>query len=116
MRRKHKAFGILIFLVVAAALSAVVMLLWNAIIPTVIGWTIISYWQALGLLVLCRILFGGFKRPMGHPFMNGMSANEHKQFHEKLRSMSKDERRNFIRQRMMGGFCFDNESAEKAEE
>lgn len=116
MRRKHRVLGIPIFLAVAAALSAVVMLLWNAIIPGVIGWTVITYWQALGLLVLCRILFGGCGKRMGHPFMNNMSPMEHRQFHEKLRSMSRDERCDFIRQRMAKGFSFDKEQKEETEE
>jgi hypothetical protein len=38
----------------------VVMLLWNWLAPTLFGWRQISFWQALGLLALCRILFGGF--------------------------------------------------------
>ncbi|MDR0660594.1 MAG: hypothetical protein LBG19_07310 [Prevotellaceae bacterium] len=116
MRRKHRIFGSFIFLAVVAALTAVVMLLWNAIIPAVIGWSVINYWQALGLMVLCRILFGGLKRPMGHhPATNGMNRREYHQFHEKLRGMSRDERRNFIRQRMAEGFCFDNKSEETPE-
>jgi hypothetical protein len=41
--------------------SGLVMLLWNQIIPEIIpGVKEISYWQAGGLLVLCRILFGSF--------------------------------------------------------
>jgi hypothetical protein len=42
-------------------LSAAVMLLWNAVLPYVLPMKPINYWQAMGLLVLCRILFGGFK-------------------------------------------------------
>jgi hypothetical protein len=38
----------------------VVMHLWNWLTPTLFGWHAISFWQALGLLFLCRILFGGF--------------------------------------------------------
>jgi hypothetical protein len=43
----------------------VVMLLWNAILPHIVSVTAINYWQATGLLVLSRILFGGFR---GGPF------------------------------------------------
>lgn len=57
------------------------MLLWNAIITPVMAVGAISYWQALGLLVLCRVLFGqgpwGGKpslppgaRPSGPHFLN----------------------------------------------
>ena len=37
----------------------VVMHLWNWLLPVLFGWPLITFWQALGLLVLCRILFGG---------------------------------------------------------
>jgi hypothetical protein len=38
----------------------VVMSLWNWLTPAVFGFRTITFWQALGLLALCRILFGGF--------------------------------------------------------
>ena len=38
----------------------VVMQLWNWLTPRLFGWHAITFWQALGLLALCRILFGGF--------------------------------------------------------
>ena len=37
-----------------------VMLLWNAVLPAVLGVKAITFWQALGILVLSKILFGGF--------------------------------------------------------
>jgi len=36
--------------------------LWNWLLPPLFGWRQIGFWQALGLLALCRILFGGFGR------------------------------------------------------
>lgn len=50
--------GMLIFIAIG---SAVVMLLWNWLLPTLFGWRQITFWQALGLLAFCRILFGGFR-------------------------------------------------------
>ena len=38
-----------------------VMLLWNTILPAVLGVTVVTYWQAIGILALSRLLFGGFK-------------------------------------------------------
>lgn len=38
----------------------VVLHLWNWLLPGLFGWRQITFWQALGLLVLCRILFGTF--------------------------------------------------------
>jgi hypothetical protein len=37
-----------------------VMWLWNWLMPAIFGLHAISFWQALGLLVLSKILFGGF--------------------------------------------------------
>ncbi len=40
--------------------GGVVMALWNAILPDLLSVKRISFWQAIGLLVLCRILLGGW--------------------------------------------------------
>src|SRR4051812_25522368 len=47
-------------LAVIAFLSFIVMSLWNAILSPVLHITVINFWQALGILVLSKILFGGF--------------------------------------------------------
>jgi hypothetical protein len=39
--------------------GVIVQLLWNWLLPPLFGWSVITFWQALGLLALCRILFGG---------------------------------------------------------
>ncbi|MGD0681112.1 MAG: hypothetical protein ABR990_03585 [Terracidiphilus sp.] len=44
----------------------VVMRLWNWLLPAIFGWRLITFWQAIGLLVLCRILFGGCGAPGSH--------------------------------------------------
>ena len=49
--------GILIFTAIG---GGVVMLLWNWLAPELFGIRLITFWQAIGLLALCRILFGGF--------------------------------------------------------
>ena len=36
-----------------------VLHLWNWLLPPLFGWRQITFWQALGILALCRILFGG---------------------------------------------------------
>jgi len=43
-----------------AIVGEVVMHLWNWLLPGLFGWHAISFWQALGLLVLSRIMVGGF--------------------------------------------------------
>lgn len=42
-----------------ALFGLVVMALWNWLMPALFGLKAIGYWQALGLVVLSRILFGG---------------------------------------------------------
>ena len=49
--------GILVFMAVGGWL---VMLLWNWLLPALFGWRALTFWQALGMLALCRMLFGGF--------------------------------------------------------
>ena len=47
--------------------SFVVMSLWNWRLPTLFGLHPINFWQAIGLLILSKILFGGFRgRPGRH--------------------------------------------------
>ena len=63
--RKHFCYRWVIYipiLIVAGIFlfSLAVMLLWNAIIPAVFSLAKITFWQALGILVLSKILFGGF--------------------------------------------------------
>jgi len=65
-RRLFKGIKIVLFIAVAAVvLGFVVRGLWNVLIPPIFGWHVITFWQALGLLVLSKILFGGFHRHVG---------------------------------------------------
>jgi len=98
---KGKKFGLgLIFIVVFAAAIAVVMVLWNWLIPEIIGWSTINYWQAAGLAVLCRLLFGGIGKEFN--FRGSKDRDKRRHLHEKLKDMSLNERREFIRNRMAG--------------
>lgn len=60
----HKLWILPVVILAAAVFGFVVMDLWNYIVPAVFGGKVITFWQAVGLLVLSRILFGGFFR--GH--------------------------------------------------
>ena len=51
--------AILLFIVIG---GEIVLRLWNWLLPALFGWRQITFWQAVGLLALCRILFGGFGR------------------------------------------------------
>jgi hypothetical protein len=48
--------GMLLFIAIG---GEIVHLLWNWLLPGVFGWRPITFWQAVALLALCRILFGG---------------------------------------------------------
>ena len=94
------------FLVVASAFSAIVMLLWNWLMPTIFGLTIISFWQALGLFALMRILFGSFglfeKARMMHGRMHyDMGGHP---IHKKWMRMSAEQRKEFIERKRKFGF------------
>lgn len=77
------------------AVSAVVMLLWNWLIPGISTMSPLTYWQAMGLLLLCRILFGGFnfKRHHQHGIQHAHFA--HAAFKEKFMDMTEDEKKQF---------------------
>jgi hypothetical protein len=63
MRRRHWIFlGPLAIVAIALFVllgGEIVKLLWNALLPQLFGLREITFWQALGLLALSRILFGG---------------------------------------------------------
>jgi len=94
--KKRKRFFIFPLIALAFVLGAglVVMLLWNAIIPglfTSAG--TLTYPHAIGLLLLCKILFGGFRggggyRGGGPPWkrrMEGMTPEEREKFRQEWR-------------------------------
>lgn len=77
-----------------AAAVGVAMWLWNALIPRIFGWKVVTYWQMLGLLALSHILFGHAGRGVHH------LHRHHHHLHETMHGMSREERREFIRRRM----------------
>jgi hypothetical protein len=55
----------LMVLIFIAAGGQAVLHLWNWLLPSLFGWKELTFWQAVGILALCRILFGNFGgRPM----------------------------------------------------
>ncbi len=55
-----------VFLIFFALLVWAVNALWNGLMPNIFGLPAITYWQALGLMVLSWILFGGLRGRSGH--------------------------------------------------
>ncbi len=61
-----RAIKIAFFAIIAVGVvSFLVMSLWNALLPGIFMVKTITFWQALGLLVLSKLLFGGFRPPGG---------------------------------------------------
>ena len=52
--------GGIIFVVLVALFGYITMRLWNWLMPEIFGLSVIGYWQALGILLLTKIFFGGF--------------------------------------------------------
>jgi hypothetical protein len=75
--------GITIFIFLG---GKVVQLLWNWLLPPLFGFPMVSFWQALGLLLLSRILFGGLGRG-GHRGARGMrfSREDKERFRDRMR-------------------------------
>ncbi len=72
-------------------ISFAVMQLWNSILPGILHATTISFWQAMGIFILCKILFGfgkGGGRMGGPAWMRG-------RMQERLENMSEEERQLF---------------------
>jgi hypothetical protein len=91
---KSKCWKIGLLVVVGiAALGWVVMALWNWLMPNLFtGAHEINYLQALGMLVLSKILFGGFR--------HGCHGRWHR---NRLEQMTPEEREKF--QSGMRGWC-----------
>ena len=78
---KFALFGVLAIGLIGAA----VMLLWNALLPALFGWPVIGLWQALGLLVLSRVLVGGLRGHGGHGHWRGRMMARWEQMSEEER-------------------------------
>ena len=69
--------------------GTIVQMLWNWLMPSLVGLPQVSFWQALGLLGLCRVLFGG----------SGMMGGHRSRYRDRLRErwefMTPEERERF---------------------
>ncbi len=80
------------------AMGNIVMYLWNWILPDVIGANEITFWKAVGLFVLTRILFGGFKSGR-----SGHRRQKRREWKEKWMNLSEEDRMEF-KQKWKGGW------------
>jgi hypothetical protein len=81
--------GILGVTAFAFLFGAVVMWLWNLLMPAIFHLGVITYWQAVGLAVLARLLFGSFHHGSPHrqgkpkfgPWRNRYRGNQCRDHH-----------------------------------
>jgi hypothetical protein len=85
--KKKKPLIFIFILAGIAVLIWILMLLWNAILPDVIGVNEISYWQAFGIFILSKILFGGFK--------GGGRKHKEQKYKEKFMNLTDDQKETF---------------------
>ena len=97
--------GIVLFIFIG---GEIVRQLWNWLLPPIFGWRQITFWQALGLLALCRILFGGFGR---HGYGR---SNFRRRMEERYANMTPEERER-LRQGMRARWGFGPSTAESQE-
>ncbi|MCZ6520931.1 MAG: hypothetical protein O6848_05500 [Bacteroidetes bacterium] len=85
-----------VLMVIAGTLifSAIIMYLWNWLIPELFTGPTITMIQAIGLLILAKILFGGWGRGRG-PLSYSNHHRWRKRFEEKWDNMAPQEREKF---------------------
>lgn len=96
----------------------VVKLLWNWLLPPLFGLRQVTFWHALGLLALCRILFGGFGFHGGSRSHSGMRSRIAERMADRVgerwATMTPEERERF-RQRVRERCGFDPSAGESKE-
>ena len=93
--RKWMRRGLKFILIAAVAIgvfSFLVMSLWNWLMPVLFGRPAITFWQAAGMLVLSRILLGGFRGLGGPPHWHSR-----RRMMERWEQMTPEEREKFRR-------------------
>lgn len=91
--------------------ALVTMLLWNWLIPSIFNGPALTYFQALGLLLLTKLLLWGFGKPGNYgPYTNQFFKEK---FYEKFSHMTPEQREAF-KQRMKDKWCsWDEKRADK---
>lgn len=101
MRRLPRPVRFLLFIPLFAlgvfVFGEIVMLLWNNVLTPVLHVSAVTFWQALGILVLSKILFSSFSGGGGSNryywkqkmMWNSMTPEQKEKFREELRSRSR---------------------------
>lgn len=96
-RSFYKARFILFPIGAAAILSLIsfaVMQLWNNLLPAILHVGAITFWQAMGIFVLCKILFG-FGKGSKPGWARGGAPWMRKKMEERFKNMSPEDKERF---------------------
>jgi hypothetical protein len=90
-----RAIKIALKIILGVALfTLIIMLLWNWLVPALFGGPAITYFQSLGLIVLSKIIFGGFGGGVA-VFQRARNRRFWKKFSDKLENMTPEEKEKF---------------------
>ena len=98
---------VVIGIAIAFGFAIGTMYLWNWLVPALFGGPVLTFWQTVGLLVLSKILFGGFSK--GGHWGHHRSGPWRPYWKEKLQNMSPEDRERF-KQKMKEKWCYREES------
>jgi hypothetical protein len=102
--------GLLVFIAIG---GEIVLHLWNWLLPPLFGWRQVTFWQALGLLLLCRILFGGLG--LHSNARSNIRRRMSERMEERCENMTPEERERF-RQRMRERWGFGPSTSESKQQ
>ena len=87
--KARKIIGIIFLAIIGVVVfGSIVMLLWNNLMPQIFHLPVINFWQALGLLILTKILFSGFRG-------GGPKARWKERLNDRWNNMTPEEREKF---------------------
>jgi predicted Fe-S protein YdhL (DUF1289 family) len=92
------------YLLIAAGFCAVVMVLWNWLMPAIFKLATIDFWQAAGLLALSRIFFGSFRFEKYNAPRQRIHRRRKQEAFKKWAGMTDEQRQDFLRRRHQHGF------------
>lgn len=109
----------LLFLLFGAVMSYVMMLLWNWLMPVLFGLAVINFWQAFGLLLISKLIFGFGRGGWGHS--GHWKQHSHhlwkEKMEEKLKTMSPEDREKFREEwKKRCGWKYSNFENEKSQD
>ena len=85
-------------------ISFVVMQLWNNLLPAILHAGVITFWQAMGIFILCKILFGFGKGGRAGWGGGGSAPWMRKRMEDRFKNMSPEEKEKF-KSKMQDRMC-----------